>query len=191
MKKIRFALISLVSLIILAACSTKTQSGKQISSFTFKDQQNRPFGTDELTGKVWIADFIFTECETVCLPMSLEMAALQKKFKEQNIEVEFVSFTVDPEVDTAEVLQKYIRQFTDDESNWHVLSDYSQKKIETFAREQFQTIIQKPESSTQVIHGTNFYLIDDQGMLVKEYNYVNRAYKEEIVNDIQKIQKTN
>ena len=189
MKKIRFALISFVSLIILAACSTKTQSGKQISSFTFKDQQNRPFGTDELTGKVWIADFIFTECETVCLPMSLEMAALQKKFKEQNIEVEFVSFTVDPEVDTAEVLQKYIRQFTDDESNWHILSDYSQNKIETFAREQFQTIIQKPESSTQVIHGTNFYLIDDQGMLVKEYNYVNRAYKEEIVNDIQKIQK--
>lgn len=191
MKKIRFALISFVSLIILAACSTKIQSGKQISSFTFKDQQNRPFGTDELTGKVWIADFIFTECETVCLPMSLEMAALQKKFKEQNIEVEFVSFTVDPEVDTAEVLQKYIRQFTDDESNWHILSDYSQNKIETFAREQFQTIIQKPESSTQVIHGTNFYLIDDQGMLVKEYNYVNRAYKEEIVSDIQKIQKDN
>ena len=119
------------------------------------------------------------------------MAALQKEFKEQNIEVEFVSFTVDPEVDTAEVLQKYIRKFTDDESNWHLLSDYSQKKIETFAREQFQTIIQKPESSTQVIHGTNFYLIDDKGMLVKEYNYVNRAYKEEIVNDIQKIQKTN
>jgi protein SCO1 len=187
MKKIRFALISLVSLIILVACSTKTQSGKQISSFTFKDQQNRPFGTDELTGKVWIADFIFTECETVCLPMSLEMAALQKKFKEQNIEVEFVSFTVDPEVDTAEVLRKYVRQFTDDESNWHLLSDYSQKKIETFAREQFQTIIQKPKSSTQVIHGTNFYLIDDQGMLVKEYNYVDRSYMDEIVNDIQKI----
>ena len=142
-EKNSITLISFVSLIILSACSTKTQNGKQISSFTFKDQ-NRPFGTDELAGKVWIADFIFTECETVCLPMSLEMAALQKKFNEQDIQVEFVSFTVDPEVDTPEVLKEYIRQFTDDESNWHVLSDYSQKKIEAFAREQFQTIIQKP-----------------------------------------------
>ena len=93
------------------------------------------------------------------------MADLQKKFKEEGIQVEFVSFTVDPTVDSPEVLKEYIHQFTDDETNWHILTGYTQEEIEVFAREQFQTIVQKPSSSNQVIHGTNFYLINQQGIL--------------------------
>src|SRR5690606_25667449 len=107
--------------------------------------------TDDLNGTIWIASFIFTKCETVCPPLMFEMAALQKRFEEKGIEVELISFTVDPEVDSPEVLKQYIRHFTDNETNWNLLTGYSQEEIEGFAREQFQTIVQKPNTSNQVI----------------------------------------
>ena len=158
-----------------------------MSSFSFTDQDGQAFGTDELTDTIWIADFIFTQCDTVCLPMMSETAALQQQFKEEGLPVEFVSFTVDPTVDSPKILKDYIGQYTDDESNWHMLTGYSQKEIEAFARDTFKTIIIKPESSYQVLHGTSFYLVNQQGIVVNEYNYANSAYMDELIKDIKKI----
>ncbi len=188
MKKLYCILFVFVFVFLLSACDSKPSNEKKVKPFSFTDQNGHPFGTDELTGTVWIADFIFTRCDTVCLPMSTEMATLQQQFKEQDLQVEFVSFTVDPTVDTPEVTKEYIRQYTEDETNWHMLTGYTQKEIEAFARDKFQTIIIKPESSNQVLHGTNFYLIDQQGFIIKEYNYVDSSYVKELVKDIKKIQ---
>lgn len=52
-----------------------------------------------------------------------------------------------------------------------MLTGFSQEEIETFAREEFKTIVQKPKTSTQVIHSTNFYIVDDEGYILNEYNY--------------------
>lgn len=187
MKKIYCIPLFIAFMLLLSACDTKPSTSKKIASFSFTDQNGQPFGTDQLTGTIWIADFIFTECDTVCLPMTTEMAALQQLFKEEGLQVEFVSFTADPTVDSPEVLRDYIQQYTDDETNWRMLTGYSQKEIETFARDKFQTIIVKPTSSNQVLHGTNFYLIDPQGAIVKEYNYVNSSYADELIKEIRKI----
>jgi len=189
LKNIRYLFISLVTAVLLSACSSVPQNGKEMLPFSYTDQNGQPFGTDELTGKVWIADFVFTKCKTVCPPMTLEMADLQKKFADEGIQVEFVSFTVDPTIDSPDVLKEYIHQFTDDETNWHLLSGYTQEEIEVFAREQFQTIVQKPFTSNQVIHGTNFYLINQQGSIVNEYNFVDASYVKEMTKDIKKIQR--
>lgn len=188
MKNIRYLFIPLVFAALLAACSSDPQNGKEIVPFSYTDQTGKPFGTDELAGKVWIADFVFTKCKSVCPPMTLEMADLQRKFEDEGIQVEFVSFTVDPTIDTPDLLKEYIHQFTDDETNWHMLTGYTQEEIVFFAREQFQTIVQKPSTSNQVIHGTNFYLIDQQGRIVNEYNYVDASYVKEMTKDIKKIQ---
>ncbi len=134
MKNIRYLFISLVFAVFLSACSSEPQNGKEIVPFSYTDQNGQPFGTDELAGKVWIADFVFTKCKTVCPPMTLEMADLQKKFKDEGIQVEFVSFTVDPTIDSPDVLKEYIHQFTDDETNWHMLTGYTQEEIEAFRK---------------------------------------------------------
>jgi protein SCO1/2 len=189
LKKIRYILISFVITVLLSACSSEPQNEKKIAPFSYTDQNGQPFGTEQLAGKVWIADFIFTKCETVCPPMTLEMALLQQKFKDEGIQAEFISFTVDPTIDSPKALKKYMLQFSDDESDWHMLTGYTQEEIEFFAREQFQTIVQKPSSSNQVIHGTNFYLINQQGFLVNEYNFANTSYTDELVSDIKKMQK--
>src|SRR5690625_2410277 len=179
--------VFVICLFVLTSCnSAYEQENNKVNSFSFIDQNNQPFGTDKLLGSFWIASFIFTNCETVCPPMMFEIATLQKKFAEEDIHVEFVSFTVDPTVDTPETLKNYIQQFTDDEANWHVLTGFSQEEIEIFAREQFETIVQKPKTSTQVIHSTDFYLVDDQGYILNEYNYIDESYVEELLKDIKK-----
>lgn len=63
-------------------------------------KKNEPISLSDLEGKWWIADFVFTNCTTVCLPMTSNMAALQTKIKEDD-------FSVDPDYDTPEVLTKY------------------------------------------------------------------------------------
>ena len=105
MKNIRYLFISLVIAVLLSACSSEPKNGKEIVPFSYTDQNGQPFGTDELEGKVWIADFVFTKCQTVCPPMTLEMADLQKKFEDEGIQAEFVSFTVDPTIDSPEALK--------------------------------------------------------------------------------------
>lgn len=69
----------LVPLLLLVACDSSQQTGREVTSFSFTDQNGNPFGTDQLAGKVWIADFIFIGCTTVCPQMTSEMANLQKK----------------------------------------------------------------------------------------------------------------
>lgn len=175
--------------LLLSACTKAQKNEHQIESFSFVNQDGDPFGMQELYGSVWIADFIFTNCTTVCQPMTAEMAALQQKFEAQNIPIEFVSYTVDPATDSPETLQSYVLDFTNDLSNWNLLTGYSQEEIEVFARDQFQTIVQKPSTSDQVIHSSNFYLVDQQGHLVGEYNYIDSSYVDDIMQDIQSLVK--
>ena len=178
----------LFCLIIVSACGADEPSEQEIAAFSFIDQNGEPFGTDDLAGSVCVANCIFTECDTVCPQMSVEMATLQQALAENDIEVELVSFTVDPEVDSPDVLKEYMTKFTDDASNWHMLTGYSQEDIEAFAKEQFQTIVQKPSSSDQVIHGTNFYLIDQDGVIQNQYNYTDASYIENMIEDIRSLQ---
>lgn len=187
MKKTTSIFLLFLGLFLLSACSTNKPIEKTVSPFSFTNQEGQPFGTNDLTGSIWIADFIFTKCDTVCQPMTAEMAFLQQKFKDEGIHVEFVSFTVDPTVDSPKALKSYAADFSDDLSNWRFLTGYSQDDIEVFARDQFQTIVQKPATSTQVIHGTNFYLIDQQGVLINEYNYIDTTYADDMIKDIKSL----
>jgi protein SCO1/2 len=189
MKTIKKMFILITALFLLSACGQTKQTGSQIASFSFTDQNGNPFGTDQLAGKVWIADFIFTNCKSVCTPMSSKMSQLQTAFKEQELEVEFVTFTVDPDNDTPQVLKDYLKQFSEDDSNWHLLTGYSQEAIEKLAMNQFRTIVQKPDSSEQVIHGTNFFIVDQNGHIVNEFNYMEESFEEQIIDEVERLVK--
>lgn len=177
----------LLLILCISGCSAPLERGKLVRDFSFTDQNDDTFSTSDLTGTPWIADFIFTNCTTVCSTLTHEMADLQAELKQQDIDMNFVSFSVDPEVDTPEALKNYIANFTDDDSNWHLLTGYSQQEIEAFAREEFQTFVLKHESSTQVVHGTNFYLLDDEGYMLKEYNFSDESYQEELLADLKRL----
>ncbi|WP_235616070.1 SCO family protein [Metasolibacillus fluoroglycofenilyticus] len=171
--------------ILLLGCSQQVKNplNWELKEFIFTNQENQEFGLADLKGKIWVADFVFTNCATVCLPMMANMTELQEKLHEENLDVELVSFSVDPEIDTPEVLKEYALSYGADLTSWNLLTGYSQEIIEQFALENFKTIARKPADDTQVIHGTSFYLINEDGIVIKDYNGLNVPY-EEMIKDI-------
>ncbi|WP_449536628.1 SCO family protein [Ferdinandcohnia sp. Marseille-Q9671] len=191
MKKVYLSFV-LGVILILAACGNndgiKDPLNYEVSDFTYTNQEGEPFGLKDLEGKVWVANMIFTNCDTVCPPMTAHMAKLQGMAKEEELDVEFVSFSVDPEVDTPELLKEYAAGFDADLSNWNLLTGYTLEEMEKFAKDSFAALVAKPEGQDQVMHGIKFYLVDQNGTVLKDYNGVENTPYEEIIEDIKKIQ---
>lgn len=183
--RLSFLLIVAIILISLSACSNVSKNGKKVEDFTFTDQAGKQFGLKDLKGKVWVANFIFTSCATVCPQLTKNMSDLQKAIKEKGYDdVNFVSFSVDPEVDTPSDMKEYASKFEADFSTWHLLTGYSQDKIKDFAMDNFKNIVVKPENDTQVVHGTSFYLMNKDGEFVKDYSTQDGFPLDEIVKDV-------
>ncbi|NBI28959.1 SCO family protein [Chengkuizengella sp. YPA3-1-1] len=189
--KLYSIILSICFLLIISACSLPSEKpndmNNEVEDFSFTNQENATFGLSDLENKVWIADFIFTNCTTVCPGMTYNMAQLQIKMKEAGIDAEIVSFSVDPNVDTPEVLKDYVSKFGADFSNWHLLTGYSDEMIQNFAKTSFMTIVQQDANSDQVIHGTAFYLVDQKGTVLTKYDGNNPDF-EQILKDIKSIQ---
>lgn len=188
-----FVLLMLAAVVVFAAaCGSgelKDAKNYPIGDFTFTNQDGEPVSKKDLKGKVWVADFIFTNCADVCPPMTANMAKLQDMLKEEGLEdVEIVSFSVDPTVDTPEVLKEYGHRFNVDFNNWSFLTGYSQEEIEKFALENFKALVKKPETGDQVIHGTDFYLVDQNGDMRKYYTGLKEVPFEQIIEDIKTLQ---
>ncbi|CAM4232055.1 cysteine ABC transporter ATP-binding protein [Bacillus manliponensis] len=193
MKRFRktIGLLTIFCLMVLAGCNQEVKLrgslDMDLEDFSYINQNGEKFGKNDLKGKVWVSDFIFTNCTTVCSPMTANMAKLQKMAKDEGLDVEFVSFSVDPEVDSPEVLKTFVGKFTDDTSNWNLLTGYSFDHMKEFAKNNFKTLVDKPEGQDQVMHGTKFYLIDQKGLIVKEYSGISNTPYEEILRDIERL----
>ncbi|WP_255428598.1 SCO family protein [Sporosarcina sp. resist] len=185
-KSLCFILISLFSLLLVGCVQgkgIKNPLNLEVSEFSFTNQEGKKLGLDDLKGKVWIADFVFTNCTTVCLPMMANMTELQGKLKEEDLNVQLISFSVDPAIDTPEVLKEYAGNYNADLSSWNFLTGYSQNTIKDFAAKSFKAIAIKPKTGDQVIHGTSFYLINKEGTVMKDYSGLDAPF-DEIINDV-------
>ena len=184
-------LLVVIVMFILSACGQGIKDAKNwpVGDFTYTNQNGKPFGLRDLEGKVWVTNFIFTNCDDVCLPMTANMKKLQDLAAEEGIKnIEFVSFSVDPAVDSPEVLTDFGKSFNADFKNWHFLTGFEQTEIEKFALTDFKTLVKKPESGDQVIHGTDFYLISGEGKIMKYYTGLAEIPLDEIIRDIKSIQ---
>ncbi|MBB6454850.1 protein SCO1/2 [Salirhabdus euzebyi] len=192
MRKEKWIIPSLFLLVVLSACGIMEKKEQtyvgdfdfEIADFTYTNQNNEPVSLEELKGEFWVADFIFTNCNTVCPPMTGNMARLQQQLKEENLDVQLISFSVDPTVDTPAVLKEFGDKYTQDYSNWNFLTGYTQEEIESFAAESFYTLVTKADGNEQVGHGTSFYLVAPNGHAIKRYDGTKAASMQEIVQDI-------
>ncbi|WP_285800613.1 SCO family protein [Exiguobacterium sp. s183] len=180
-------------LIVLAGCGQEIEDplNWEVESFEYMNQEEEMVSLDDLKGKVWMADFVFTSCETVCPPMTYNMTKLNEALEEEGVEdVQFVSFSVDPTVDTPEKMKEFMSGYDLSKADWQFLSGYSQDEIETFAQENFKALVRKPEEGTQVDHATYFYLVDQEGKIIKAYPGFQNVPTEDIINDIKILQKS-
>lgn len=189
-KNVLFLSCCLWLLFTLSACGNKlpieTNMSEKVADFTAINQDEETVHFADLTGQWWIADFIFTNCTTVCLPMTSNMSTLQDLVAAENLAVQFVSFSVDPERDTPNVLKQYGEQHGADFTNWHFLTGYDFPTIKELSIKSFRALLKEPEpGSDQFTHDTRFFLVDPNGKIVKGYNGVQRDNLEEIVADLQ------
>lgn len=191
MRAFRWVTLALVLLMTLAACSSypiETNMSEEVNDFEFTTESNETFSLDDLDGTYWIADFVFTNCTTVCLPMTSNMSYLQDLINEEGLDVQLVSFSVDPDYDTPEVLTDYAEEYDADLDNWTFLTGYDFQTIKELSIKSFKSMLQEPpEGTDQVTHGTSFYLVDPDGNVIKSYNGVQRDSMDEIFEDLKKL----
>lgn len=180
MKKL-MGIAVIVLVLFLAACGDSS-----IEDFSHTDQRGEEISLESLNGTPWLATFVFTNCTTVCPPMTFNMVSIQDELLEQGIgEYKIVAFSVDPGTDKPAVLADYLDKFNvPDESKWHLLTGYSQEYIAEYAKDNFKSFVKNDPSSNQVVHGTSFYLMDKNGEVAHNYDGYGDVPVEEIVEDL-------
>ncbi len=139
-----------------------------VPSFELTNQDAEPFGSQQLSGKIWIADFIFTSCPGPCPIISTRMSELQKPLVKSGVHL--VSFTVDPEKDTPEVLRVYADKLRKEPLRWDFVTGPS-ATITSLSCDGFKLALsegEQPESGP--IHSTRFVLVDRRGTIRGYYD---------------------
>ena len=162
--------------------------GHTIGDFSFKDQTGQLFTQKQLKGKVFVAEYFFTTCGTICPKMNVQMQRVQEAFN-SNYKVQILSFTVNPEVDTVEQMQRYANEHGADAKQWHFLTG-EKDKLYDLARKSF-FVLKPAEAENQgdvgsdFIHTNNFVLVD-QKMRIRGY-YDGTSIKEvdKLIHDIE------
>ena len=193
----KFRLFSgVLILMIISGCGAdlpiETNMSETVHDFSYTNQDEQTVSLEDLKGEWWIADFVFTNCETVCLPMTTNMSHLQDQLQEEDAEIQLVSFSVDPDYDTTDVLKEYGEEYDADFSSWHFLTGYDFKTIKELSIKSFRSFVKEPEyGDDQVTHGTNFYLVDPEGDIVKSYDGVKSNSMDDIVQDVLLLKENN
>ena len=139
-----------------------------LPSFEFVNQDAQPFGSAQLAGKIWVADFIFTSCPGPCPIISSRMSELQKPLEKTDIHL--VSFTVDPEKDTPEVLQAYAEKLHAQPNRWDFLTG-SRPAIYALTRDGFKLAVSDgSDAAGMPVHSTRVVLVDRRGVIRGYYD---------------------
>lgn len=136
-----------------------------VPDFSLTNQQGESLGLSDMAGKIWIADFIFTNCPTICPAMTQEMVRLQSEFVADP--VYFVSFSVDPERDTANILSRYAKAYGADDRRWHFLTG-DEAHIYQLAEKGFS--LAAGHKGSEILHSTRFVLVKPDGNIHDHYD---------------------
>ncbi|WP_297868647.1 SCO family protein [uncultured Flavobacterium sp.] len=131
----------------------------KIADFAFTNQNGKVITQKDYENTVYVADFFFTTCPTICPKMTDNMVWLQNQLK-NNPEVKLLSFSVTPDIDTPEVLKKYAIEKGVDNSRWNLVTG-NKKDIYYLARKSYLAVkTGKPEELYDMVHTENFILVD-------------------------------
>lgn len=139
-----------------------------VPEFQLVNESGQPFGSADLRGKIWIADFIYSTCPGPCPMISTRMSELQKPLAKTDVQL--VSFSVDPEKDTPEVLRSYADHLEADHARWHFLTG-PKNAVYSLIRDGFKLAVVDPgTASPQLIHSTRVALVDRHGTIRGYYD---------------------
>lgn len=156
----------------------------RISAFSFTNQDGKAVTEKTVDGKIYVADFIFTRCGSICPKMTTNMALIQEKFK-NNKEVLLLSHSVTPEMDSVPVLKKYAAAKGIISGKWHLLTG-NENEIYSLAKKQYFAgdTIGYYQTGNEFLHTENFILVDKLRRIRGVYNGTLPVEAERLIGDI-------
>jgi protein SCO1/2 len=141
-----------------------------IPAFSFMDQNANVITEQTVGGKIYVANFFFTKCRSICPKMTSNMYLLQEAFKMDST-ILFLSHSVTPQSDSVSVLQQYAIQNKVNPKQWHLLTG-AQKDIYALAKQQYFAgdTVGYYQSGDEFLHTENFILIDKHRRIRGVYN---------------------
>lgn len=161
--------------------------GHRIGAFRLKDEQNKVITDKAIDGKVFVAEYFFSTCGSICPIMNQQMQRVQERFKGEK-KFNILSFTVDPDTDTPEQLLAYAKNHGYSPGQWHFITG-SKDSLYRLARTSF--FVLKPaeaqnlgDAGSDFIHTNNFVLVDQKRQIRGYYDGTNASEVDQLMVDI-------
>ena len=162
-----------------------------LPDFALTNRDGRAVRLQDLAGKPWIADFIFTRCPASCPMMTARMARLNRELPD-DLDVRLVSFSVDPEHDTPQALQRYAESYQAP-ARWLFLTG-GKDDLYRLSRQGFKLGIDIPPSdpgaakpAEPILHSTRFVLVDAQGRIRGYYDGFDEDSMKKLLRDLEAV----
>jgi protein SCO1/2 len=153
----------------------------QLPKYQLTNSFGQPFGSDDLKGRSYIANFIFTSCPTTCPAQMEKTQEIQKRVRGLGTKIGIVSFSVDPENDTPKVLHKYARNLSANPHVWTFLTAKDRNQIHDLLVDGFKVpmgeleevegVVDREKVTVwDIVHSERFALVDSQGQVRGYYS---------------------
>jgi protein SCO1/2 len=154
-----------------------------IADFSFTNQNGKTITQKDYEGKIYVADFFFTTCGSICPKMTTNLVEVQKAFI-NNPKVMLLSHTVFPEIDSVSVLKKYAINNGVIDSKWNLVTG-DKKQIYAMARKSYLAVkLGKPEELYDMVHTENFVLVDSKRRVRGFYDGTKKEDIARLIEDI-------
>src|SRR3989338_91724 len=164
--------------------------GHKIAEFSFTDQTNKTFGLKDVKGKVFVAEYFFSTCATICPKMNAQMQRVHNRFK-QNNQAAILSFTVDPETDSVARLAEYAQLHHADSKQWHFLTGKKEELYEVARRSFFvlkpAAVQNQGDVGSDFIHTNNFVLVDQKLRIRGYYDGTSEKEVDRLMKDMERL----
>lgn len=162
---------------------------KKVPNFNLVNDFKKPVTGESLLGKIYIANFIFTSCPSSCLRLSAEMEKIQKRVRGLGQNVALVSFSVDPEMDTPDVLYKYARKKNANPFVWMFLTG-DKEEMKKIVIDGFSVPMGEKEAVDALVGNetvTMFDIAHTEKFVLVDHNGDVRGYYDSTTDDINKM----
>jgi len=159
-----------------------------VANFKLIDQNGDTITNSTYKNKIYVADFFFTRCLSICPKMATNMGYLQQEFKNDN-QVLFLSHSVTPVIDSVSVLRAYADKNGVIDSKWHLVTG-SKKEIYNLARKSYFAVLDKGDGGKQdFIHTEQFILVDKEKRIRGFYDGTDKDDMQQLIKDIHLLEK--
>lgn len=154
-----------------------------ISDFSFINQNGKTITQKDYEGKIYVADFFFTTCGSICPKMTSNLSEIQTAFA-NNPKVKLLSHTVFPETDSVPLLKAYAIKHNVNDSKWNLVTG-DKKEIYTMARKSYLAVkLGKPSELYDMVHTENFVLVDTKKRVRGFYDGTKKEDIQRLIEDI-------